>query len=60
MDIVCCAICKREVLDNGEVLTQRGVDGLNVASQERGETVVFVLGDTVQKQKLSTGLYPLK
>lgn len=48
MDVVCCAICKGEVLDNGVLLTQRGVDGLNEASNERGDTVV-VLGGTVHK-----------
>ena len=49
MDVGCCAICKGEVLDNRVVLTQRGVDGLNEASKERGDTVGVVLGDTVYK-----------
>ena len=49
MDVVCCTICKGEALDNGVVLTQRGVDGLNEVSKERGDTVVVVLGDTVHK-----------
>ena len=47
MDVVCCAICK--VLDNGVLLKQRGVDGLNEASKERGDTVDVILGDTVHE-----------
>lgn len=49
MDVVCCAMCKGEVLDNGVLLTQTWVDGLNEASKKRGDTVDVVLGDTIHK-----------
>ena len=47
---ICCAICKEIVKEDGIELTSKGVDGVNRASEERGDKIVFKLGDFVHKE----------
>lgn len=42
-----CAICKESIVNNGVALTSKGIDGINRASKERGDTVDVREGDSV-------------
>ena len=43
------AICKGTVTSDGVLLKSKGIDGINSASRERGDTLVVAPGDTVHK-----------
>ena len=46
-----CVICKKETVENDKVvkIRKKGADGINSASEQRGDNIVVAAGDTVHK-----------
>jgi len=46
-----CVICKKQTVENDEVvkIRKKGADGINSASDQRGDNIVVAAGDTAHK-----------